>query len=111
MGQLLPEIAYLSNLQFLLLEKGKLSGPIPPNLGQLPLIVLDLDFNELTGEIPEEIYDATTLQQIDLNNNKLTGTISPKINQLKFLTFLQIDSNDMKGEIPEEMGDLKKLCK
>jgi hypothetical protein len=110
-GKLIPELAYLSNLQFLILEKGKLTGSIPPGLGELPLIMLDLDYNELSGNIPDEIYDATTLQQIDLNNNKLTGTISPKIKQLKTLTFFQIDHNDMEGEIPKEMGDLKRLCK
>ncbi|KAL7451305.1 hypothetical protein ACHAWC_003131 [Mediolabrus comicus] len=108
-GKLIPELAYLSNLQFLILEKGKLSGSIPPGLGELPLIMLDLDYNELSGNIPDEIYDATTLQQIDLNNNKLTGTISPKIKQLKTLTFFQIDHNGMEGEIPKEMGDLKRL--
>ena len=110
-GKLIPELSYLSNLQFLILEKGKLSGSIPPGLGGLPLIMLDLDYNELSGNIPDEIYDATTLQQIDLNNNKLKGTISPKIKQLKTLTFFQIDHNDMEGEIPKEMGDLKRLCK
>lgn len=110
-GKLIPELAYLSNLQFLIFEKGKLSGSIPPGLGGLPLIMLDLDYNELSGNIPDEIYDATTLQQIDLNNNKLTGTISPKIKQLKTLTFFQIDHNGMEGEIPKEMGDLKRLCK
>lgn len=110
-GKLIPELAYLPNLQFLILEKGKLSGSIPPGLGDLPLIMLDLDYNELSGNIPDEMYDATTLQQIDLNNNKFTGMISPKIKQLKTLTFFQIDHNDMEGEIPKEMGDLKRLCK
>eukprot|EP00985_Skeletonema_marinoi_P018517 scaffold10366_cov111-Skeletonema_marinoi.AAC.5 len=66
-GILIDELSHLYNLQFLLLEKGKLSGKIPSKLGQLPLIILDLDYNQLSGEIPEEIYDATTLQQIDLN--------------------------------------------
>jgi hypothetical protein len=109
-GTLIDELVHLSNLQFLLLEKGKLTGNIPPKLGQLPLTILDLDYNELSGEIPDEIYDATTLQQIDLNDNKLTGTISPKIKQLSMLTFFQIDNNQMvEGNIPEEMEYMKKL--
>lgn len=108
-GTLIDELVHLSNLQFLLLEKGKLTGTIPPQLGQLPLIILDLDYNALSGDIPTELYDATTLQQIDLNNNKLTGTISPKIQQLSMLTFFQIDDNMMEGNIPEEMGAMEKL--
>ena len=108
-GILIDELSHLYNLQFLLLEKGKLSGNIPSQLGQLPLIILDLDYNQLGGDIPDEIYDATTLQQIDLNNNQLGGIISPKIKQLSTLTFFQVDNNMMEGTIPEEMGDMKKL--
>ena len=108
-GTLIDELSHLYNLQFLLLEKGKLTGSIPSKLGQLPLIILDLDYNQLSGEIPEDIYDATTLQQIDLNNNQLTGTISSKIGQLQTLTFFQIDNNMMEGTVPEEMGGKKKL--
>ena len=55
------------------------------------LVFLDLDFNELTGTIPIELYSLTNLETLDLNNNLLTGNID-SIGTFGNLGFLQLQS-------------------
>ena len=110
-GELVPELSVLSSLRFLILEQGEISGPIPDSYGEYfeRLLILDMDFNQLSGALPETLYDLTSLQQLDLNDNQITGSISPKIGDLSLLTFFQIDHNLLSETIPSEMGQLSNL--
>lgn len=72
------------------------------------LLLLDLDFNMLTGTLPSEIFSLTNLLELDLNNNTLSGSIDG-IQNLSELTFLQLHSNSFTGEIPSSFGNLKRL--
>jgi len=90
-----------------------IAGTIPSQFGNLThLIVLDLDENELTGTIPEEIYlTANSLQQFDLDSNHLSGTISTEIGTLTDLWFVQLFNNMLTGTIPTEISSLVSLRK
>jgi hypothetical protein len=70
-----------------------------------------LNFNALTGALPETLYRLSNLEQLDLNDNRFTGTISTNISALKQLVFLQLEQNTFTGMIPEEMGNLFLLGK
>lgn len=72
------------------------------------LIFLDLDFNDLSGTIPTELYLLTGLTQFDVNNNRLSGNID-QIGVFEQLEFLQIHSNLFAGEIPASMGALTRM--
>lgn len=55
-------------------------GTIPGNLGQLePLQTVNLQENQLTGPLPQEIANLKTnfpsLKEINLFSNRITGTI------------------------------------
>lgn len=115
-GTLVSELGSLSLLRFLILEKGGtegeggIAGTIPEDFGSLNhLVILDMDFNELTGTVPSQIYGLSSLQQLDLNDNHLSGTIATEIGQLSSLMFFQIDHNNFSGSIPTEMGLLHRL--
>jgi len=68
-------------LRFLYIEGAK--GPVEYNSGDLAflqgeipsldkldqLIVIDLNYNQLSGPIPDGVWDMTNLRQLDLNNN------------------------------------------
>ena len=69
------------------------------------LVFIDLDFNELTGTLPLEIYSLTNLETLDLNDNILEGDID-SIGVLERLQFLQLQSNQFTGTIPEAIGNL-----
>ncbi|KAF7083635.1 hypothetical protein CFC21_087401 [Triticum aestivum] len=88
-----PTVLNLSNNQF--------TGVIPPQIGQLKvLVVLDLSFNKLSGQIPLSICNLTNLQVLDLSSNSLTGAIPAALNSLHFLSAFSISNNDLEGPIP-----------
>jgi len=90
------------------LYDNQLSGTIPPSLGQLEnLIALDLNGNNLVGEIPEELYSASELKNLFLASNNLVGTISTSIGNLTNLVVLWFDDNEFVGTIPEEIRQIK----
>ncbi|GJV05684.1 probable LRR receptor-like serine/threonine-protein kinase [Tanacetum coccineum] len=62
----------------------------------------------LTGVIPEEFANLTSLREIDLSRNYLNGTIPARLGQLR-LTILNILGNRISGPIPEEIGDISTL--
>jgi len=47
-----------------------------------------LQGNGITGSIPKEIGNMTSLCRLDLEGNKLTGEIPPSLGNLKKLQFL-----------------------
>lgn len=71
------ELADIPYLFVLNLHHNKLSGEIPANLGKSPhLAVLYLHHNNLTGDVPEEL-GRLPLQVLHLKANKLTGCLPP----------------------------------
>lgn len=68
------------------------------------------DRNRISGEIPEEIFELTSLQLLDLDNNFLTGTISPSFENLQELSFMTIGNNLFEGQpMPEAFATLPNL--
>ncbi|KAJ4840833.1 hypothetical protein Tsubulata_045918, partial [Turnera subulata] len=85
-------------------------GPIPPSIGNLSkLMVLDLDQNDLIGNVPWEIGLLGSLNILWLGPNNLTGLIPSSIGNLRNLTFLSIWGNPLSGFFPQEIGFLKSL--
>ena len=94
----------------LYLGHNELSGKIPPELGDLTsLLELYLDNNELSGEIPAELGRLTNLQGLYLWENKLSGEIPGELGDLANLLLLLLNNNELSGEIPAELGDLANL--
>ncbi|MDE2929001.1 MAG: hypothetical protein OXT71_21655, partial [Acidobacteriota bacterium] len=89
-----------------------LTGPIPPEFGNLTsLWLLNLGGNGLTGPIPPEFGNFTSLRDLNLGYNGLTGPIPPELGNLTSLRELTLDQNDLTGPIPPELGDLTSLKK
>ena len=92
------------------LSSKSLTGTIPSELGNLSsLASLILRNNQLTGSIPSELGDLSTLTHLYLSSNRLTGTIPVELGDLSTLTHLYLSSNQLTGSIPAELGDLSSL--
>ena len=109
-GPIPPELGNLANLRRLLLYATGVSGPIPPELGNLAsLTSLDLRINQLSGPIPPELGNLANLTDLLLSSNQLTGPIPPELGNLANLTSLDLYHNDLTGPIPPELGNLAHL--
>jgi len=112
----MTNLAYLDLNQCPMLEndhKG-ITGAIPTEIGSVPLMVVDMGCNKLSGEIPDEFYVNIFGAEKDygiikLNDNNLQGTISgTRINKMKGLNQLSLARNKFSGNFPD-MISLKDL--
>lgn len=116
-GAIPPAIGKLTELRTLNLEDNELTGELPHELANLSkLEVLDVGdwwagHNNLTGRIPPELGDLSNLRILDLSGNSFEGTIPPELGNLGNLTELHLFDNPLGGDIPPELGQLTNLRK
>uniref|UniRef100_A0A453NCQ7 Leucine-rich repeat-containing N-terminal plant-type domain-containing protein n=1 Tax=Aegilops tauschii subsp. strangulata TaxID=200361 RepID=A0A453NCQ7_AEGTS len=86
-------------------------GSIPPSLGNCSrLRELGAGYNNLSGVIPNELFNATSLEYLSFPNNDLHGAIDgTDITNLRNLVTLDLGRNSFSGKIPVSIGQLKKL--
>ena len=98
------------NTTYLVLNNNELTGEIPSEIWNLTnLTWLDLGSNQFTGSIPSEIGNLTNLEMLSLSFNQLTGSIPPEVGNLTNLTGLYLNRNQLTGSIPSEIGNLTNL--
>ncbi|XP_076891366.1 receptor-like protein EIX2 [Bidens hawaiensis] len=98
------------SLIILNLEKNQFSGIIPPSLGNISLLLLDLDDNRLSGNLPLWLLNSTSLVAIKLARNELMRKIPPSIGgNNTSMRVLSLRSNHFEGKIPEEICHLRSL--
>ena len=91
-------------------QLNKFSGSISPDISQLSnLRVFYMTCLQLTGKIPDELWDIQTLEEVDLKGNYLTGELSPAIKNAHSLKVLDLRNNSLSGKIPEEICELTTL--
>ncbi len=114
-GPIPPELGNLASLKYLRLDNNGLTGPLPPELGNLTsLTELWLYNNGLTGSIPPELGNLANLEVLTLQTNPLTGAIPPEFGKLANLKTLSLDyftdvNGGLTGTIPRELGNLANL--
>ncbi|WP_419948338.1 leucine-rich repeat domain-containing protein [Candidatus Palauibacter sp.] len=92
------------------LNRNNLWGEVPTEIQYFPHVrLLRLDYNRLEGEIPPEIGLLTELRRMDLDGNEFTGSIPPELANLENLRVLWMGGNQMTGPIPPEFGNLASL--
>ena len=94
----------------LYLEGNSLAGELPPELGNLSsLEQLRLAYNSLSGKIPPELGRLFSLTSLDLTSNRLDGEIPIELGNLSNLTSLALWGNRLTGQIPSSLGNLSSL--
>jgi Leucine Rich repeat len=76
------------------------------------LILLDLEGNRLSGELPKWIGDVMpSLAILQLGSNLFRGGIPPELFRLQTLHVLDLSGNNFSGNIPSELGSLASMKK
>ncbi|KAH8952987.1 hypothetical protein BDL97_08G000900 [Sphagnum fallax] len=93
----------IGNLAFLVIlsltGNPNLTGPLPNELANLPLNILDLHNNGFNGSIPTNLAQASNLLQLDLSGNQFTGEFPTQFLNTKTLQEFSIGSNQLQGTI------------
>ncbi|XWS59373.1 hypothetical protein CRYUN_Cryun08bG0116000 [Craigia yunnanensis] len=101
-GEVPPDIGKMQHFSVLHLGCNKFNGKLPTEIGQLPLVVLNVSWNKFSGQIPMEIENSRCLQNLDLSHNNFSGTLPTNFNHLNELSKFNISFNPLiAGKIPE----------
>ena len=80
-------------------------GTISGALGRLQhLKVLDLESNQLQGNIPWELENCTRLVTLNLMDNQLSGQIPAGLGNLSSLAEVKLAKNALRGKIPSAVA-------
>nr|KYP36447.1 Receptor-like protein kinase 2 [Cajanus cajan] len=104
-GSIPLSINRIQNLSYLALSNNYLTGTIPmfwiEKLTELiHLGILNLSWNRLTGNIPNNIGSLEDLESLDLSHNHLSGPIPASMASMTFLSNLNLSYNNLSGQIP-----------
>lgn len=92
------------------LEENNLEGELATELSNLSqLRFLYLSKNSITGTIPESYGNLSNLKALWLHENDLTDGIPSSFGDLDNLEVLMLHDNALNGELPPEMGSMDKL--
>ncbi|XP_024019466.1 probable leucine-rich repeat receptor-like serine/threonine-protein kinase At3g14840 isoform X2 [Morus notabilis] len=108
-GTLPKDLLKLPYLQEFDLSRNYLNGTIPPEWGSSQLVNISLLGNRLTGSIPKELANITTLKSLVLEINRLSGNLPPELGNLSNIERFLVTSNNFTGELPETLGKLTTL--
>ncbi|KAK7301504.1 hypothetical protein RJT34_12369 [Clitoria ternatea] len=105
-GEIPSEIVTMVNFSMLHLGDNNFSGKFPPQMGGLPLVVLNMTRNKFSGEIPREIGNMKCLQDLDLSWNNFSGEFPISLTNLDDLSRFNISYNPLISGIVPPAGHL-----
>ncbi|KAI3894798.1 hypothetical protein MKX03_000040 [Papaver bracteatum] len=109
-----PHLEWLnarSNMLYALdFKKNNITGRIPVEFGKLKnLTQLVLSSNRLVEEIPNELFNLSSLIILNLRNNHLSGRLSSAVGMLYNLQHLDLSNNNFVGPLPKQLGECTSL--
>ncbi|KAF8410421.1 hypothetical protein HHK36_002950 [Tetracentron sinense] len=110
-GSISADIGLLKKLVNITLSCNNLTGRLPVEFANLTsLKLLNVSNNNLGGEFPESIVSGLPdLEILDLYNNNFTGMLPTEIVKLKRLKHLHLGGNYFEGEIPAIYSEIQSL--
>jgi hypothetical protein len=91
----------------LVAEGGAKAGAQLTATGLRSLVRFNISNNQISGEIPTEIVNTTTLQEFSAADNQLRGALPSSLGTLTNLRVLDVARNFLIGQIPSSVRDLR----
>jgi Leucine rich repeat len=98
-------IPTIASIEAMSLNANFLSGTIQSSVSFENLRLVYLDFNMISGHVPETLF-SPTVEVLSLWDNNFAGSISTRIGALVQMDTLDLANNDITGTIPSEIGAL-----
>ncbi|KAL6504603.1 hypothetical protein OROHE_023361 [Orobanche hederae] len=109
-GSISPHIGNLSFLGSLELQNNQLIGELPHQLTNLVrLRILNLSSNSIRGVIPTNISQCRNIRVLNLMQNMISGKIPPEISHLTHLQVLNLAGNRLSGNLPSSLTNITSL--
>eukprot|EP00981_Chlorochromonas_danica_P011448 scaffold4011_cov197-Ochromonas_danica.AAC.30 len=110
-GSIPQALTNLSALLALRMSNCLLTGTIPVGFGgqNNTMSYLDVNYNFISGNIPEDVFLSTELNGVVLNDNLLLGSLSEGLAQISALSFLLLDHNHFHGSVPSQQDQREAL--
>ncbi|XP_041023582.1 probable LRR receptor-like serine/threonine-protein kinase RFK1 isoform X1 [Juglans microcarpa x Juglans regia] len=108
-GMLPPQLVKLRYLQKIDFAYNYLNGMIPLEWTSMQLNFISVLANRLSGEIPKELGNITTLKYMCLEANRFSGIVPPELGNLINLQTLVLSSNNLTGNLPKTFSRLQNL--
>ncbi|XP_062012890.1 probable LRR receptor-like serine/threonine-protein kinase RFK1 isoform X1 [Rosa rugosa] len=108
-GLLPPQLVNLPYLQEIDFAFNYLNGTIPKEWASMKLTYISVLANRLSGEIPKELGNITTLTYLSFEANRFSGVLPPELGNLINLRTLMLSSNQLTGNLPEAYAGLTSL--
>ncbi|XP_011002767.1 PREDICTED: probable leucine-rich repeat receptor-like serine/threonine-protein kinase At3g14840 [Populus euphratica] len=105
-GSLPRDLGRFPYLQEIDLSRNYLNGTIPAEWGATPLATISIIGNRLTGPIPKEIGNISTLANFTVEFNQLSGVLPPQLGNLTRIEKMHLSSNNFTGQLPETFEKL-----
>ncbi|XP_027939872.1 probable LRR receptor-like serine/threonine-protein kinase At3g47570 [Vigna unguiculata] len=107
----LSSLTNCTHLRILILDGNGFGGDLPRLIGNFStnLNILSMGSNQISGTIPEGIWQLIGLADITMQTNYLVGTVPDSIVRLKNLVRLDLAENKLSGNIPTAIGNLTML--
>eukprot|EP00775_Hariotina_reticulata_P002698 gene2698-2998_t len=101
--------AGVSQINKVLLGDNQIVGSLPSFLAALPVVVLDLSSNRLTGSLPASLGSNLVMQDLHLQGNKLSGSLPPALFGGNSLAIIDLSNNTITGHLPASVAQLSTL--
>ncbi|EEF37838.1 ATP binding protein, putative [Ricinus communis] len=102
----LDRLPFLQEIDF---TRNYLNGTIPPEWGTIQLVNISLIGNRLTGPIPKELGNISTLASFTAEFNQLSGELPPELGDLRSIERILLSSNNLTGQLPPTFAKMVTL--
>ncbi|ESR34743.1 hypothetical protein CICLE_v10004265mg [Citrus x clementina] len=86
-----------------MLSFNALSGSLPEELSDLPILTFAAEKNQLSGSLPSWLGNWNQMESLLLSSNQFIGKIPPEIGNCSMLKSISLSNNFLSGSIPREL--------